>query len=178
MYRKFKLSRLADAQQRAGLGAGSIGYHPGAKSNGKRTEVIPNNSIGKPSRVYQKGGKTQRSITNKERFESVRFKASRPDMMGLSRGKVPQRAEYLGEQSLDYNPFIHTLGAVEEGAQVGGGDYDSSSQPTEYSVNPKFKIQKSTKGRLGKIQVGHNEAFPNTLLDNHPVQYTQLVKLK
>ena len=177
MYRKFKLSTLRDKQQRAGLGAGSIGLHPGAKSSGKRTKVIPNNSIAKPSRVYKKG-KTQRSITNKERFESGRFKASRPDMMGFSRGKVPAKAEYLGEQSLDYNPFIQTLGAVEEGAQVGGGDYDSSSQPTEYSVKPKFKIQKSTKGRLGKIQVGHNEAFPNTLLDNHPVQYTNLVKLK
>ena len=178
MYRKFKLSNLANAQQRASLGSGSIGLHPGAKSNGKRTKVIPNNSIAKPSHVYQKGGKTQHSVSTKEQFESVRFKASRPDMMGLSRGKVPQRAEYLGEQSLDYNPFIHTLGDVTLGAQVGGGDYDSSSQPTEYSVKPKFKIQKSTKGRLGKIQVGHNEAFPNTLLDNHPVQYTNLVKLK
>lgn len=176
MYRKFKLSTLRDRQQRAGLGSGSIGLHPGKKSDGKRSAVIPNAEIHKPSRAYKKG-KSQKSLTNKDTFENVRFKFNRPDMAGQSRGKIgPGRTEYLGEQSLDYDPFVQTLGHVEEGAQSGGGDYDAR-KPTnvDYSVKPKFSIVNSGKRGLGHIK--HADPYPSTG-GEMPTQYKNLVRLK
>ena len=174
--RKFKLSNMRTAQVRSGLGSGSLGLHPNQKHHPKSVQVIPNDSIHKPSRTYKKG-KGMRSLTSRETFETVRFKHARTDMAGHSRGKIPRKAEFLGEYSLDYNPFENSLGFVQEGAQIGGGDYDERSPVgLDYSVQPKFSIKKSGK-KLGIVH--HPEPYPTSLLgDDKPTKYKNLVRLK
>lgn len=135
--RQFKLSNLARAQQKEGLGSGKMGMRVHKQ---KITGQIPNPELHKPSATFKKT-KVQKSVSSKSQFEEVRFRYGKQDLAGLSRGKLtPQKVD--GQQALDYNPLAQALGDVEEGAQIGGsGEYDSKPNK-ELIVQPKFVARK------------------------------------
>jgi hypothetical protein len=157
----FKIKNLAIAQQRGGVN-GKQGLFQNKTKKKSVKEVIPSNQYA-PSRVEKKSKKKQKGIGNRQMFESVRFKSTRPEMMGLGRGKVSGQQEFDGQEQLDYDPLAHALGddTLKGGFNIGGDDYpERKNAKPELSVKPKFVIKSSKGNRLGNVI--HPDPYPAT----------------
>jgi hypothetical protein len=173
----FKIKNLAIAQQRGGV-QGKVGLRQDITKKKSVNDVIPSNMYA-PSKVNKKMKKSQKGIGNRTMFESVRFKSTRPEMMGLGRGKVTGKQEFDGQEQLDYDPLAHALGddILKGGFNIGGDDYEErKNAKPELSVKPQFVTKPSRGGRLGKIV--HNDPYPATMNIEKNVSFKSNVMIK
>ncbi len=171
---QFKLSKLKLAQQKAGV-KGKVGLPINMER--KKYTKKPFGPLPTSKVKTGKRPKTQKNLTLRSIFETVRFKSARPDMLGRDAAKIPTKVEFLGEHPLVYDPFAHALGDNLDvsGANGGGDDFERRSQPETF-VRPKFSIKKSTGTKLGRIN--HPDPFPAITLPNTQVHFRPLVSIK
>lgn len=174
----FKIKTLAIAQQRGGV-QGKVGLRQNKIKKKSVNEVIPAKQQYAPSKVNKRKKKSQKGIGSRDMFESVRFRSTRPDMMGLGRGLVRGKQEFEGQEQLDYDPLAHALGddLLKGGFNIGGDTFEErKGAKPELSVQPKFVTKPSRGFKIG--QSIHPDPYPATHNVEKSVKFKSLVTIK